>query len=168
MENKIIDINKEAEENKKKKQEEVIMLLEELNNKVADKDGGQWVNTEDYGLCWHPNRNRMENPLGVPSPSVPPPALEGLVEWGNKLDVDSIPQNAVIVIKLDVDNPVRANIMAQIITNQVLQPRTEILKEKHVCVLFLGANDSIDILTEAEMNKAGWEKKEPSRIITLS
>ena len=62
----------------------------------------------------------------------------------------------------------RVQMMQQVIARQVLQPRIEKLKEKKVCILFMQAEDDISVMTEEEMNQAGWEKKEKSRIITLS
>lgn len=71
------------------------------------------------------------------------------------------------MIKLNADDPMRIRMMQQIIARQVLEPRIEKLKEKHACILFMQPEDDISVMTEEEMNKAGWEKKEKSRIITL-
>lgn len=165
MSEKIIDV---TSANTTVVQDEVLKQLKELNDKLTNADGGEWVNTADYGICWHPKPgDRMGEPLGVPAPSTPPLALESLVKWGDTLDVDSLKDNAVVMIKLDATDPLRANIMSQMIAKQVLEPRIEVLKSKKICILFLGNEDSIDVLTEEDMGKAGWVKKEPSRIITL-
>ena len=147
--------------------DDIITQLEKLNANVTDKDGGEWINIPDHGICWKPSGDRMGQPLGVPSPTTPPTALVDLVKWGDTIDIDNIPQNSVVLIKLNVDDPMRVNIMQRIIAKQVLEPRIEKLKEKRVCILFMSADDDISIMTEADMESAGWEKKEKSRIITL-
>jgi len=43
----------------------------------------------------------------------------------------------------------------------------EKLKQNQICVLFMQSDDDISIMTEEDMNKAGWEKKEKKLIITL-
>jgi hypothetical protein len=105
-------------------------------------------------------------PLVPTPPSESPPLLAELVKWGNTLDFDNIPHNAVVLIKLDVNDPFRVQMMQRIITKQVLEPRIEKLKERHICILFMQSGDDISIMTEEEMKKAGWEKKEKSIIIT--
>ena len=145
---------------------EILKELEELNSKVTDADGGAWINIPNYGICWQPQGDRMGKPLGVPSPSTVPPAIEGLVKWGSQLDLDNIPQNSVVLIKLNVQDPMRVQMMQRAIAKQVLEPRIEKLKEKRVCILFMQAGDDITIMTEEDMKKAGWEKKEKSLIIT--
>ena len=161
--NQIIDI--EATVTPVNAADEILKQLEELNSKVTNVDGGEWINIPKYGICWHPNSDIMGKPLGVPSPSIPPPALEKLVQWGNVVDLDNIPQNAIVMIKLNVTDPMRANMMHRAIAKQVLEPRIEKLKEKRVCILFMQTGDDISVMTENEMNQAGWEKKEKSRII---
>jgi hypothetical protein len=51
------------------------------------------------------------------------------------------------------------------IVRQVLEPRFDKLKEKHVTVLFLSSKDDISVLTEKDMEVSGWIRREPSRII---
>jgi len=148
--------------------DDIIKELTEMNSKVVDKDGGAWVYIEGHGICWKPcGGDRMGQPLGVPSPSTPPPTIESLIEWGNKIDLDNIPQNAVVLIKLNTDDMFRFNMLQRAIAKQVLEPRIEKLKEKRVCILFLESGDDISVMTEEEMNQAGWEKRDKGRIITL-
>jgi hypothetical protein len=165
MANEIVDVK--AEVTPVDTNEELLKQVDELNSKLADKDDGEWVNVPDYGICWRPNTDSMGKPLGVPAPQTPPPILEGIVQWGKQMDFESLPKNVVIMIKLNADDPMRIRMMQQIIARQVLEPRIEKLKEKHACILFMQPEDDISVMTEEEMNKAGWEKKEKSRIITL-
>ena len=147
--------------------DQILKELEELNSKVTDADGGNWVHIPSHGICWQPSGDRMGKPLAVPSPSTPPPAIESLVQWGNHVDFESVPENAVVMIKLNVQDPMRVQIMQRAIAKQVLEPRIETLKQKRVCILFMQAGDDISVMPEEEMNKAGWEKKDKSRILTL-
>ena len=52
--------------------DDIITQLEKLNANVTDKDGGEWINIPDHGICWKPSGDRMGQPLGVPSPTTPP------------------------------------------------------------------------------------------------
>jgi hypothetical protein len=161
MTDQIIDI--EATVTPVVEADEILKQLEELNSKVTDADGGNWVHIPGHGICWEPSGDRMGKPLAVPSPSTPPPAIESLVQWGNHVDFETVPENAVVMIKLNVQDPMRVQMMQRAIAKQVL----ETLKQKRVCILFMQAGDDISVMTEEEMNKAGWEKKDKSRIITL-
>ena len=101
-----------------------------------------------------------------PKPDIKPnPLVDGFVEWGKSLDVDNLPGNSVLCIKVNIDNPEYAHDFQMGIVRQVLEPRFDKLKEKHVTVLFLGSKDDISVLTEEDMAKSGWVKKESSRII---
>lgn len=140
--------------------------VKELNEQLSNDDG-EWRVSSEYGIVWCPNFANKENkPLGVP-PTTPPPGLEELVQWGNQLDFDNVKENSVVLIKVCVDDPFHLQMMQNVIVKQVLNPRIEKLKEKKICVLFMRAGDDISIMDEDDMKKAGWEKKEKSRIITL-
>ena len=165
MNETIIDID--AENLSVKTDEQILTEIETLNNQVSDKDGGTWLHIEGHGICWKPNGDRMGNPLGVPSPSTPPPIIESIVKWGNQLDLDNIPYNSVVLIKLNVRDPYRTQMLQTAIAKQVLEPRIDKLKEKRVCVLFMESEDDISVMTEDDMNQSGWIKKDKNRIITL-
>jgi hypothetical protein len=51
------------------------------------------------------------------------------------------------------------------IVQGILMPRQEILKDKKIGVLFMTTEDSIELLSEEDMNKAGWVKKDKPLII---
>lgn len=147
--------------------DETLKKVDELNEKISNNEG-EWQFVENLGIVWIPNTSPMPGspPPVVPSPPTPPPLLEEIVKWGNTLDFDNIPQNSVILVKLNVDDPSRVAAMQRIITNQVFEPRIEKLKEKHACILFMESGDDVSIMTEEDMKTAGWVRKEPSRIIT--
>ena len=168
MEDQIIETLPDTDKTKEIQAEEVKKLLDELNDSIKDGDG-QWIYVDGVGPCWSPHPlDPMGKPLGVPPNKVPPSIIEALVKWGKSIDFDNIPKNAVVIIKLNIDDPFRTQIMQQVIAKQVLEPRLEILKEKRVCILFMQEGDDISVITEEEMAQAGWEKKEKKRIITLS
>ena len=169
MENEIIDVEATViPENEPT--DKTLKLVDELNSKLSS-DKGQWIHDEKLGIVWQPKTgpympsNDPTREYQLPT-NDPPPSLGELIKWGNTLDFDNIPQNAVVLIKLDINDPFRVQMMQRIITKQVLEPKIEKLKEKHTCILFMQAGDDISVMTEEEMKKAGWEKKEKSIIIT--
>jgi hypothetical protein len=81
------------------------------------------------------------------------------------LNIDDIKPNTVLVINVDVDGPEQKMAVAPAFA-KLLAPYIPTLKEKRVTVMLMSVNESINLITEEEMNKAGWEKKEKSRIIT--
>ncbi len=152
--------------------EETIKLIDELNDK-SQTDAGQWLFSNDLGVVWKPKDavfmpgrdTTLDYPL--PEEKTAPPLLESIVKWGETYDFDNIPKNAVVLIKLNVKDPMRVQMMQRAIAKQVLEPRVEKLKAQQVCVLFVQSDDDISVMTEEDMNKAGWEKKDKKRIITL-
>lgn len=108
-------------------------------------------------------------PGSRPEPTpLPNPLLDGLVEWGNILDVDKLGNNSVVTIKIGSDDPIYGAKLQMAIVKQVLEPRVEKLKEKRITVLFMAKDDSIESISQEDMEKSGWVKKDKSRIITLS
>lgn len=139
--------------------------IEELNKNLADNTG-EWVNTKEYGLCWHPF-NDLKDGKPVPPSTPPPQLLKDIVEWGNAVNMDDIKPNSVMIVKIGVDEPQYAYTMQMGIIKQVLEPRAELLKDKRLTVLFMSAEDDISIISEEDMERSGWQKKDKSRIITL-
>ena len=117
----------------------------EAKNKNADSMGGKSVVVE-----------KKPNPL-----------VDGLLEWGN-IDFDAIVPNSVILVKVNSDDPEYSHGFQMGVIKHILEPRFKMLKEKKVTVLFMTDKDSIEILTEADMAKAGWQKIEKSLIIKPS
>jgi len=150
--------------------EEIIKFIDALNEK-SQTDKGQWLYSEELGVVWQPvipTASSDDPTRGVVSPTEPtPPLLESIVKWGNIIDFDNLPKNAVVLIKLNVQDPMRVQMMQRAIAKQVLEPRAEKLKANRTCILFMQSDDDISIMTEEDMNKAGWEKKDKKLIITL-
>ena len=167
MDDKIIDIEAEVTPVEAEPTSEMTKQIKEMNDQITT-DKGQWIWADGIGLVWQPGLRDVGAPApGVPSPPSPPILLEDIVKWGNTLDFDSVKENSVVLIKICVDDPFHLQMMQNVIVKQVLTPRIEKLKEKKICVLFMRAGDDISIMDEEDMKKAGWEKKEKSRIITL-
>lgn len=163
MENLLINPNPAPQE---VLSEEILNILKELNEKV-ENEKGEWIYVDNIGIVWAPNTSPMPGTPApeVPEPATPPPSLMGLVEWGKQLDFDNLQKNSVILIKLNVQDPMRVHMMQKAIAKQVLEPRIEKLKNNRICVLFMQSDDDISVMSEEEMKQAGWEKKEKSRII---
>jgi len=136
--------------------------LTEEQKKLADQMSNDIQEEVEAGLKAEETGTEM-----VPVAVKPNALVDGIVEWGKVIDLDNVPDKAVLLIKVNVDDPQYAHHFQMGVVKHVLEPRFEKLKEKKVTVLFLGSQDDISILTEADMAKSGWEKKDQSRIITL-
>jgi hypothetical protein len=140
-------------------------FIAELNEKTSN-DNGEWIYiNDDIGVVWRPDAQALGVAPEVPQPATPPPSLVELANWGKSIDFDNITKNSVVVIKINSDNPYYMQGMQQAIARQVLSPRAEKLKANSVCVLFMQAGDDLSVMSEEEMNQAGWEKKQKSLIV---
>lgn len=83
------------------------------------------------------------------------------------IDLANAPQNGVLIVKISTEDHLYANNIQMGIIQRVLEPRKEMLKEKRLTVLFMAKDDDIALLSEEDMAKAGWVKKDKSPIITL-
>jgi hypothetical protein len=129
--------------------------------------GGEWLYSNEFGLVWKSAcADLMGGAPTPPNPSTPPSLLGELVRWGNTLDLDSVKPNAVLTIKLSSQNVVHAQQMQKAIISMVLAPRAEKLKDKRLTVLFMAHNDDISLIEESEMEEAGWQKKDPTLIVS--
>ena len=80
------------------------------------------------------------------------------------LNVDELKPNSVLVIKLDVASPEEKMAVLPSFA-KLINPYAQTLRDKRVTVMIMSKAESIDSIPEAEMNKAGWFKKEKSVII---
>jgi len=135
-------------------------------NQQGSSTGGTWVYSDEHGIVWAPKwQDDMGQGTPPPDPKTPPPLLSELVQWGKSLDLDSIVPNSVMIVKLAERDPVSAQRIHQSIVSMVLAPRAEKLKEKKLTVLFMATDDDISIISEEDMESAGWQKKDKSLII---
>lgn len=168
MENNNTTIIKEnLSSEKEKTKDKYLKIIDELNSTLSVTSSGTWLYHDAVGIYWKPNveYNNKSSNISPPISLSPPDVVGELVSWGNKLDFENIPFNSVVIIRLNVNDLEHAQTLQQAITRLVLQPRIEIIKKQHVCVLFLENGDDVSIMTEAEMSTAGWVRKNPSRII---
>jgi hypothetical protein len=80
------------------------------------------------------------------------------------LNVDELKPNSVLVIKLDVKSPEEKMAVLPSFA-KLINPYAQSLRDKRVTVMIMSKSESIESIPEAEMNKAGWFKKEKSLII---
>lgn len=80
------------------------------------------------------------------------------------INVDDIKPNSVLVINVDVETPMQKMAVAPVFS-KLLAPYAATLREKKVTVMLMTLQENINIVTEEEMNRAGWQKKEKSLII---
>jgi hypothetical protein len=159
---KIIDPNeKQNDENWFKQIKEYI---DKLNMRDSDKQGS-WQYIKGYGVVWVPTPGDKMGGLDKNPDSEPPQVINDLVKWGDQIDFETLGNNSVLTVKIGFDDPVYSAKLQYAIVKQVLEPRAETLKAKKTTVLFMAAADDISVISEEDMNKAGWEKKEKSRII---
>ena len=101
----------------------------------------------------------------TPVEAKPNALVDGILEWGEQLTFDNLKDNSVLLVKVNAADPQYSHAFQMGVIRHVLEPRAKLLKEKKVTVLFMSDKDDLSILSEEEMNQAGWEKKEKSRII---
>jgi hypothetical protein len=82
-----------------------------------------------------------------------------------RLDFDKAPRNSVLVVKVSGKDTEYATKLQLGVFKYIIEPRLQLCKEKNLTVLFMCREDSIELLSETDMNKAGWLKRESSTII---
>ena len=88
---------------------------------------------------------------------------EKIVEIDNVIDFDNLAPNSVIVLKIGGDTGHKMRMHQAFV--RFINSKGNLFKEKKFTVLFLEPDDSLEVLTEEDMDKAGWQKKEKSLII---
>ena len=80
------------------------------------------------------------------------------------INIDDIKPNSILTINIDVENPIQKMAVAPVFS-KLLAPYAAKLREKGVTVMLMTLHENINLISEEEMNAAGWEKKEKSLII---
>jgi hypothetical protein len=75
------------------------------------------------------------------------------------LCLEELPENSFLVIRVDVAGPMEKMAASSEIARGLAR-YTHILQEKRVTVMVMTPKENINILTEEEMNQAGWVRKE--------
>ena len=98
------------------------------------------------------------------TPEIPPAELQLPSEKVTTIVVDDIKNNSILIITVDVNSPAQKMAVAPVFS-KLLAPYTETLRNKRVTVMLMSTKENINLIPEDEMNKAGWYKKEESRLI---
>lgn len=80
------------------------------------------------------------------------------------LNIDEIKPNSVLVITIDAASPTEKMAIAPVFS-RLLAPYVPILREKRVTVMLMTSKENINVVSEDDMNAAGWFKREKSLII---
>ena len=88
---------------------------------------------------------------------------EQIVKIDNVIDFNNLAKNSVIVLKIGGDTGHKMRMHQAFV--RFINSKGDLFKEKKFTVLFLEPEDSLEVLTEEDMDKAGWQKKEKSLII---
>ena len=91
------------------------------------------------------------------------PFNDKMVEIDNVLDFENLKENSVIVLRIGGDAGHKMRMHQAFV--RFINSKGDLFKKKKFTVLFLEPEDGLDVLTEEDMDKAGWQKKDPSRII---
>jgi len=75
------------------------------------------------------------------------------------LSVDDIPNNSFLVVRVDVSGPMEKMVAANDLL-KLIQPYKDILAQKNVSLMVFTPKEGFEVLTEDEMNMAGWVRKE--------
>ena len=81
------------------------------------------------------------------------------------INMDEIKPNSVIVIKIEPIG-MQQRIAATQQIAAVLRPMNKLIKDKNIAFIVMSTAESMEVLTEEDMNAGGWYKKEKSLIIT--
>ena len=86
-----------------------------------------------------------------------------VIQVDNVIDFENLKEGSVVVLKVGGDM-VHKQMVHQAFARFVSK-RIEKIKDKKMTILFLDPGDDLDVLTEEDMNKAGWTRKDKSLII---
>lgn len=81
------------------------------------------------------------------------------------INVDEIKSNSIVIIKVEAESPTHKMAVAPMF-QKLLSPYGPKLREKNVTIMLMTTKESLEVVSEAEMNRAGWEKKSKSLIIS--
>ena len=94
-------------------------------------------------------------------PTITLPPLASKVQT---INIDEIKPHSILIINVEVENPIQKMAIAPTFA-KLLAPYGPTLKEKGVTIMLMSLHENINVVSEEEMNAAGWEKKEKSPII---
>jgi 5-formyltetrahydrofolate cyclo-ligase len=74
------------------------------------------------------------------------------------LDLNELPNNCFLIIRVDVVGPMEKYAASQNIA-KTLTSHIDVLKKKKISLMIMTPKEKFEILTEQEMNQAGWFRK---------
>ena len=74
------------------------------------------------------------------------------------LCLDDVPDNSFVVVRVDVAGPMEKHQAADSFVGG-LSKYGQLFQKKKLTMMILTPKESIEVLTEEEMNQAGWYKK---------
>lgn len=90
-------------------------------------------------------------------------AMDKLIQIADVIELEKLSKNSVVVLKLGGGEDHKIRMHAAFM--QFLSAKKETFQKNKVTVLFLNDTDDLKVISESDMNKAGWFKKEKSLII---
>lgn len=81
------------------------------------------------------------------------------------IDINNLPDKSVIVIKIGQEN-IQQRIAATQQIGMALRPLQDLIKEKNLSFIVMGHNESMNVLSEKDMETLGWIRKQARLIIT--
>lgn len=72
--------------------------------------------------------------------------------------IDDIPKNSFLIIRVDVAGPMEKNLAAKGIIPELMKYKL-MFREKNITLMIMTPKEGLEVLTEEEMNQAGWIKK---------
>lgn len=88
---------------------------------------------------------------------------ETIINLDKTINFDTLEPNSVIVLKIGGDGGHKIRLHQAFV--RYVQSKGSLFKDRHFTVLFLEPEDSLNVLTEKDMESAGWVKKEKSLIV---
>ena len=79
------------------------------------------------------------------------------------LCLEELPKNSFLIIRVDVPGPMEKMAAATEISKGLARYE-HIFREKRVTIMVMTPKESLSILTEGEMNQAGWVRKESNDV----
>ena len=73
-------------------------------------------------------------------------------------DLNEVPNNSVIIVRVDVPGPMEKFIAAKNLY-KLLYTHKDLLSGKHITILTMTPKEGIEVMTEKDMNNVGWFRK---------
>lgn len=94
----------------------------------------------------------------IPNEEITNAILENSFDY-NIIDLNKIESNSVIILKVSPENPDYAVQLQHGFIKNIFEPNIQLLKEKNISVIFMSRDDSLELISEKDMEKSGWIRK---------